>query len=178
MKNTWNLFAVILFLTLVVPLSSYAANLSLWEVGTRAGYSFEKKDHDAQQYDVFLRRELPLSWKLSDNFLVGSRAEASAGILTTRANTGFVGSLGPDVYLEVAGIARIHGGSRLTLISEQKFGDKNLGGAVQFTTHGGVSFNVGSHLTLGYRFQHISNAHLYEQNPGINSNMLEVGFRF
>jgi hypothetical protein len=178
MKKILHLSGFILLLSLIAPLSCFAADLPVWELGARAGYSFETKDHHAQQYDLFLRRELPLSWNISDNYRVGSRVEASAGTLTTPEATGFVGSLGPDVYLEVVGIVRIHGGTRLSLITEQRFGNKNLGGPVQFTTHGGVSVNVGSRFTVGYRFQHMSNAHFYDSNPGINSNMLEVGFRF
>jgi lipid A 3-O-deacylase len=65
-----------------------------------------------------------------------------------------------------------------TIISKHKFGDENLGGPIEFTSHIGINFNLGRHFTIGYRLQHMSNAVLYEHNPGLNMHMLEAGYRF
>jgi hypothetical protein len=45
-----------------------------------------------------------------------------------------------------------------------------LGGGVQFFTHGRRSA-----LDIGYKYHHISNANLGNQNPGLDSHMLFIG---
>ena len=48
-----------------------------------------------------------------------------------------------------------------------------LGGGVQFFTSSGRTA-----IELGYKYHHISNANLANQNPGLDSHMLFVGFSF
>jgi lipid A 3-O-deacylase len=58
----------------------------------------------------------------------------------------------------------------------------NLGGHFSFTeTFGtGVTYFLNERLALsvGWRFRHISNAGLYEDNAGLNSNIFLVGFSY
>jgi lipid A 3-O-deacylase len=65
-----------------------------------------------------------------------------------------------------------------TVISKHKFGDENLGGPIQFTSHIGLNFIFNHHYSMGCRLQHMSNGVLYEHNPGVNTYMIEVGYRF
>lgn len=34
------------------------------------------------------------------------------------------------------------------------------------------------HLAMGYRWQHMSNFVFYDENPGLNLHMVEIGYRF
>jgi hypothetical protein len=65
-----------------------------------------------------------------------------------------------------------------TVISKDEFGDEELGGPFQFTSHIGLNVVFYDHYSLGYRLQHMSNAGFYDHNPGVNMHMLEVEYRF
>jgi hypothetical protein len=65
-----------------------------------------------------------------------------------------------------------------TVISEDAIGDEDLGGPLQFTSHIGLSYTVQQRFSIGYRFQHMSNAGIYSSNPGVNMHMLEIGYHF
>ena len=56
--------------------------------------------------------------------------------------------------------------------------DEDLGGPIEFTSHIGLNLNFARHYTIGYRLQHMSNAFLYDANPGVNSHMIEIAYRF
>lgn len=71
----------------------------------------------------------------------------------------------------------IEAGWRPTLLSDHKFGQDDLGGPIQFSTHIGTSLSLNP-MTINYRYQHISNAELYDTNPGIDLHMIGVGVRF
>ena len=91
----------------------------------------------------------------------------------------FVGSIGPGIYF--TGFKEkidITMGINPTIISKHKFGDENLGGPIEFTSHIGIALYFTQHFAIGYRLQHMSNAVLYEHNPGLNIHMIEMSYRF
>jgi hypothetical protein len=38
--------------------------------------------------------------------------------------------------------------------------------------------SLGGGVQLGYRWQHMSNANIYDSNPGVNVHMLSLTYRF
>ena len=38
--------------------------------------------------------------------------------------------------------------------------------------------HITKHFTLGWRFQHMSNAGIYKANPGLNQQMLSTSYSF
>jgi hypothetical protein len=150
-----------------------------WQAGGRLGFDDGRNDEDFFQAEAFLThllslpvsQDAPLSFHLS--------LEASAGVIGADSEEGLVAAAGPglaigfweDRLMAKAGVSP-------TFISKDRFGDEDLGGAVQFTSHIGLSAGVYRGLRVGYRFQHMSNAGLYDHNPGLNLHMLEVAWRF
>jgi lipid A 3-O-deacylase len=65
-----------------------------------------------------------------------------------------------------------------TYIGLSKFGTEDFGESFQFTSEIGVSLNFCNRWTVGYRFQHMSNAGISNENPGLNTHTVELGFRF
>ena len=151
-----------------------------WEMaGVRAGISDNRNDKDFYQLEAFAIRNLPWSWALGAGWSLTAFLEANAGILRSGGSSGFVGSAGPGVYFTgFKDTTRIFMGVNPTLISKHRFGNENLGGAVQFTSHIGIAFSPAGPWSIGYRLQHMSNAGLYSSNPGVNIHMLEIGWRF
>ncbi|GAB4388463.1 MAG: hypothetical protein Kow0025_07890 [Thermodesulfovibrionales bacterium] len=53
-----------------------------------------------------------------------------------------------------------------------------MGGPVRFTAHLGLAFHPLGGLGVGYRFERICNASLHESNPGLDSHMFGLSYRF
>ena len=56
--------------------------------------------------------------------------------------------------------------------------DSDLGGWFEFTDHVGLNWHITKQFTVGWRYQHMSNAGIYARNPGLNLQMLSVSYSF
>ncbi len=178
MKRMLLLPSVVLLLLLIIPLTCYSADRPAWEIGGRAGYTFATKGKDVAEYEFFLRRDLPWQWQLSKNLRLGFRIEGALGFLNSNHDNDLIGSLGPDLWLDIGTVARVYGGGRIAYLDHRLLRENDFGGSFQAMEDGGISFFVGSQATVGYRFQHMSNGDLYSSNPGLNMHLLEVALRF
>jgi lipid A 3-O-deacylase len=159
------------------PLS---ASETAWRsVGLRGGVNDHRNDEDFEQYEAFSTWNLPWFWNWDSGWALGTYLEANAGVLSGGGDSAFVGSIGPGLYISgFREMVEISMGINPTIISKHKFGDENLGGPIEFTSHIGLNFIFDHHYSIGYRLQHMSNAVLYEHNPGLNMHMIGVGYRF
>ena len=175
-KTIW---MVLLVLSIFSPQTSRADETDWIAVGFRAGLSATDGNEDFEQYEVFASHGLPWSWQLTQGWFVSTRINLSAGALRGGGTTGFIGSVGPSVALSmVNGLILLDGGISAALLSKHKFGRENFGGPIQFVSHVGISFKLGANLGVGYRFQHMSNASIYNRNPGLELHMLELSYFF
>ena len=171
--------ALLIGFCLQLPGLSRAAETTPWEVGLRVGYTFDSPYRSVEEYDLFVRRNIPsMAWDVTDGIRVGFRGEASVGALHDWNNTSFIGSLGPALYIDLGEHFKLHGGTRVTILGDQNLGHNDFGGIIQFTSHGGISYAITPTAFIGYQYQHMSNGSLYVFNPGLNLNSLEVGIRF
>jgi len=177
LKLYWMILVFVSISFVPHPLSG---NEIVWRsIGLRAGVNDNRNDEDFKQYESFATWSLPWTWHPSLNWTIGTYLEANAGMLRGGGESAFVGSIGPGLYF--TGFKEridISMGINPSIISKHKFGDENLGGTVQFTSHIGVNLNFTRHFTIGYRLQHMSNGILYDKNPGLNLHMIEMGYRF
>jgi hypothetical protein len=65
-----------------------------------------------------------------------------------------------------------------SFLGRNHLGGRNLGCAFQFTSHVGLMWEVIPRWELGYRAQHISNAGIGSDNPGLNSHFAVLAWRF
>jgi hypothetical protein len=157
----------------------FASALDLQMIGLRGGPSDQCNQEDFIQYEGFAAWNLPWSWQLAPDWSLATYLEAAAGVLKGGCSSAFVGSVGPGLHLSgFNDHIRIFMGVNPTVIGEHAFGDEDLGGPLQFTSHAGIDFNVFRHVAFGYRFQHMSNLVFYDTNPGLNLHMIEVGWLF
>ena len=176
-------FKTIVLLLLLLSLFSpqpCSANETNWvSIGLRAGLSTTDSEEDFEQYELFATYGLPWSWELTSGWSLNTRINLSAGALRSGDDTGFIGSAGPSITLSmVQDRFFLDGGISATLLSEHKFGDENFGGPIQFISHIGLRFKLSDNLGVGYRFQHMSNASIYNRNPGLELHMFELGYLF
>ncbi len=168
-------FALICF----APQPLFGDETGFRSIGLRGGVNDHINDEDFKQVDGFSTWSLPWSRQWDTGWALGTYLEANAGVLRAAGKTGFVGAIGPGIY--ITGFnekIEITMGINPTVISRHKYGDENLGGPIAFTSHIGFALNFTRHLFIGYRLQHMSNAVLYEHNPGLNMHMIEIGYRF
>ena len=160
-------------------LSSEVMALDLQMLGLRGGISDHRNEEDFTQYECFATWNLPWSWNLVSNWSLTTYIEGNAGLLKGGGESAFVGSIGPGLYFNgFKDKISILMGVNPTVISKYTFGDEDLGGPIQFTSHIGIEFNFVQHFAIGYRFQHMSNFVFYDPNPGLNLHMIEIGYLF
>jgi hypothetical protein len=175
------LYSMILVFVLIgfVP-QPVSGNEIVWRsIGLRGGVNDHRNDEDFEQYEGFSTWKLPWSRQWDSGWVLGTYFEANAGVLRGGGESAFVGSIGPGIYF--TGFKEkidISMGINPTIISKHEFGDEDLGGPIAFTSHIGLNLNFARHFSIGYRLQHMSNGVLYDNNPGLNMHMLEVGYRF
>jgi lipid A 3-O-deacylase len=170
---------IIIFLLFVFSASSAGAGENDWNsAGIRAGFSDQSSDKYFSKYQAYAAFSLPWQWRSEKGWLLGTFLEINAGVVSSEGNA-FVGSVGPGLYLMTPGQGfAIVGGIYPTYLGQSKFGTEDFGETFQFTSEIGVNLNFWQNWTAGYRFQHMSNAGIASANPGLNTHMLELGYRF
>lgn len=170
---------ILLLLSTLSPQPGNANEKDWVAVGIRAGISTTDSEEGFEQYEVHSSHGLPWSWDLTSGWSLSTRINLSAGALRGGGDTGFIGSVGPSLTLiMVQDRILLDGGTSAALLSEHKFGQENFGGPIQFISHVGISFKLSANLGVGYRFQHMSNASIYNRNPGLELHMLELRYFF
>ena len=168
------------FATSVLLWPGYAAadTFDLLAAGIRGGVNDSRNNENFQQYEVFGDFELPWSWSYDNGWSIGSRLVGSVGVVRAAGDNGALLTLGPglDIYHDSGFTFSL--GVLPSLLSRSEYGDEDLGGAFYFTSYLGLSYRFGDHFTLGYRWSHMSNAGISSPNPGLNMNMLVLGYRF
>ena len=157
------------------------AGRSSWEAGVRGGWSFNDEDESFSQIDLFVNYGLPWSWLWGSAVQVDTQLTAAIGILDGAGDEGVAGSLGFEfVFGSSSGKCpfQLRAGSALTLISQDEYGDEDLGGPLQFTHNISLYYWLLENLSTVARVQHMSNADLYSENPGVNMVMLSLVYRF
>ena len=171
-------------LTLALSLSCTLVSLSSADetaaVGLRIGFSHEEVNGEAfQQYEVSAEYPLPWAWQWSGGWQLNTRLEGTAGALQGDGKMGFIGSLGPSLVVSTENSPwRLSLGFSPTVLSKSTFDAADLGGNIQFISHIGIRYQLSRTLEIGYRFQHMSNAHIEKPNPGLDMHVLQLNYRF
>ena len=170
-----------IFLFLILFLSSaavFAGERTALELGVRGG---PNDDHNHEEYtagEVYLLRALPWQVSLVEVVKLGGRLDAGVMMLEANGQHAAMVAIGGDLYLSMLNEhMEFEVGFRPTWLHDYKIGEDNFGGEFQFTSHAGMSLSW-QRMNLSYRFQHTSNAGLYEYNPGLNLHLVGLGYRF
>lgn len=171
-----HLALVVLIFFNAIP--AFAEDGSWNTIGLRAGIGDSRNDESFSQYEGYATFSLPWRLVIESQWTFGTFIGLNAGVVTCDGEA-FVGSIGPGVYLMTPGKRFVlSAGIYPTYISEATFGDDDFGETFQFTSAVGVNYNFLRSMTIGYRFQHMSNAGISSENPGLNMHMIELGYRF
>lgn len=172
-----------IFLTGVFLCSAGSAGAKIWhDLGLRTSFSAADKREYFQQYDVFFNFGIPLEWRNSSGWGVGTRFESALGALHGGGETGFIGSGGPGVSFNQSGTGTsLDLGVDVNLLTRSRFRNHDYGTPVLFGAYLGLSYRFDNGLRAEYRLHHISNGHLltpHSSNPGLDLHMFGVSWGF
>lgn len=154
-----------------------AAVQPLWRsAGVRGGFSADAKRRYFHQYEAFAVYRLPWEARGRSGWGVASQLALTAGLLTSRGDNSFVGSVGPAFSLGRAGFPlETDIGISVAFLNRDIFSSQDFNGRAQFISHLGLDYRFSRLLGCGYRFQHMSNAGLNgRQNPGLNLHLFGI----
>jgi lipid A 3-O-deacylase len=179
--NLWKVqvrgFTLAIFLT--AASAGSAADFGLESAGARFGIGANGPAEHMNQAEAFGILNLPLDWGKDGHWRLQSRFEMSAGWLGGEGESAALASLGPGLLLQLGEThLSLETGFSPTWISRHTFGPQDLGTDMQFTSHVGLNYDIGSRWRLGYRLQHMSNGGLKHPNPGLNMHMFGLSFLF
>lgn len=162
--------------------SGAAADDDWWgALGARYGTVVNSDDEEFNQYELVGQIGLPggLGDTVSQVYLKPA-VSLHAGVL--RAENGDwsgIGAVGLDLFLESPRtFIALVGSVQAAFLAEHELGRVDLGGAFNIVGEIGVDIRPASFLSFGYRFHHMSNAGIYDNNPGLNLHMVELAWRF
>jgi hypothetical protein len=161
---------------------AWAQDFRLESAGARFAFGASGSDSNFRQGEAFVDWNLPWQWDLGKDWHLQTRLDISAGWLWEtgdRGKDGFVGTAGPILAFGNGHFPlSLEGGFSPTVLSRYNYHEKNFGEPVQFTSHIGLGFDIASRVRISYRFQHMSNAGLSSDNPGLNLHMFSLSYIF
>lgn len=135
-------------------------------------------EDDFDQYELVISQKIHRQgWSNSRRQL---RLNYTVGAIESGGDIGYLVSAGPDLLLSGRSLPSLwlDLGIRASLLTRDSFRDKRFGQSLQFISHIGTRYDLWHNISAGYRFQHMSNAGLSSDNPGLDLAILWVTFHF
>lgn len=149
-----------------------------FEAGFRYGLSDHRNEEYFRKYEAFFNWYLPWAWRPESGWILASRLDFTGAVLSAAGTEGFLGSVGPTLSVRKKGwIVGIDLGISPAYLSEDWYGREDLSGHIQFLTHGAIYLFPIRNLSIGYEFQHVSNADIEQPNPGLNMHNVRISYR-
>ena len=180
------LLVTTLLLSMLAPVSSPAAEPGVNEVGIRTGIQHGNRPGHFLSYEAFANHRLPWDWRTASGLGVVPQVTSSLGFIQGAGDEGVFGSGGIAVVIDKNGPGfSTDIGTSAQLMSRSYFGNKfpgtgnmDFGSILQFVSYGGINYRFGNGLKIGYRWQHMSNGHIFypssNPNPGINMHLFGI----
>jgi len=151
-----------------------------WEsIGVGFGFNPDGAAEDFYQANVCANWLLPWDWRLDSVWRLQTGLDATAGVLAQGGRQAAVFGTGPTLTLKRDRLPLSFAfGVSPTVLTRTQFISKDLGFPLQFASSGGLNLDLGAHIRVSYRFQHMSNADIAHPNPGLNLHVLGVSYLF
>jgi lipid A 3-O-deacylase len=161
----------------------YAVDTVALELGTAAS------DEHVDRFGVEIKWDWAAQWFAAGDWYLGGYWEVGAAYWDGKKGRTGNDSLGDFHITPVLRYQRKPNAPLIPFVefglgphvhTDDSIGNKHFDIPFAFGSHvgGGVRFGAGGRYELLYRFQHLSNASLGDNNPGINFHVLNVGYRF
>jgi hypothetical protein len=172
MKN--QILSILILALISTPLLAESGDGFFSNAGLRIGVDTESSVN-LSSYELYGTSESLWSWELTENLNADLQLETAIGVLTGEGETAAYVRFAPvlEVSADDFPVSFILS-SGPTLYSQATFDQYDLGGNIHFTSSIGLNWNTYENWTLGYRFQHTSNANLRDPNPGLEMHTLSL----
>lgn len=172
------LFTVFTLAVVIAP-GTKAGEFDWVELGIRSGVSTPYQEGNYHQSEVFTSFAWQEGLELTEHTLGTSYVEVLLGRLDGGARHATILAIGPKLELLYRNYpVALELSWKIAGLSEYRFEEEDLGGKFQFISGLGFVHRLGQTWQIGYRFQHISNAGLRSENPGLDQHMLSIASRF
>ena len=173
--TTTRITAIIIYFLGITMLSESFAQQQ--QYGIRTGVNDSHQENlDLSVYEIYLHTAPPI-YSMADNIFgsLNISFEMALGVMRDKTNSSLLFSMGPILSLiNYENIISVLTGLKPSLMTNHIFNDFDLGGTINFISHIALTISAAKQINLGYRFEHLSNAGLYEKNPGVNFHYVEV----
>tara|TARA_B100000686_G_C16594429_1_gene865188 strand:+ start:37 stop:594 length:558 start_codon:yes stop_codon:yes gene_type:complete len=180
-KRSARMLLVLLMLFITSGVQAY--DTLLLELGIAEG------DADAEKIGFQARFALPYTWLATQKWQLESYLEAGVSYWDGEKGTSghkdlFDFSITPIARLQRTQSATIwpfvEVGFGVHIHTADGIGDENFDIPFAFGTHIGMGFRIGANRNyeIMYKFRHLSNADIGDDNPGINFHNLQFGYHF
>lgn len=144
--------------------------------GVRIGFGASGGTDGFRQTELVARLPSAIGWVLRERWRARATLDISVGRLEDDDARATIGGLGAVLLLSREDLPwSVELGVGPSLLSRHEF-SRDFGQALQFTSHAGLLLRLGD-FRLGYRFQHLSNAHMARPNPGLNQHVFSLLLR-
>lgn len=169
-------FIIIIQINLIANFSFLFAQKA--DLGIRVGTNQSRRqENNFRHYEFFLINRLPFDVEKNNFVDLNFNFESTVGLLDDGYKKSVLFSVGPMLYFGIdKNTFSLMGGVSPSLMTNHTFRNIEFGGTFNFISHIAVLFSPIENMKLGYRFEHISNARIYESNPGINIHFIEIHF--
>lgn len=173
-KTAARIISVLLFFLMVTPLA-FSDEPYIESLVLQRGLSEENIHH----YGIHINKNMEKRYYFDNGLTIRPKWVYSVGNLYRKKESSFMTSAGPGVSFYKEGLnLYLDLSFRLTYLTEPEIVDKDLGGNVHFSTYLSANYFFTQHFAAGLAAQHISNAGLATNNPGMNVWYLEFKYRF
>lgn len=147
-------------------------------VGLRGGTD-SQEGVSVNTAELYATVTTPYQWRFGRKTELDLKLEGAVGILENSDDSGYYLRFGPQLVFNF-GESPLHIviSSGVACLSDHTYSQHDLGGDFQFFTSMGFDWDLTECWTLGYRWQHISNAGIHDVNPGLNLHTLGLTLRF
>ena len=176
MRDRHYVILVIAFAWLLTPVAqSRAGDTGFIKFGAMSAAETVDSQERYEQFELFITYGLPLS-KEWEHWSFFTDIDTTAGMISDRDQQSAIGSIGPRLGFKRHPLV-FDIGTRFTLVSDSELGGKILDGPVHFSSHFRIGLRI-SDIEIGCRIQHMSNAGFYDNNPGLDLLVVDVGYYF
>ncbi|MBK1829468.1 acyloxyacyl hydrolase [Verrucomicrobiaceae bacterium R5-34] len=147
-------------------------------VGMHGGTDAES-DISIENYEVFATVSTHHVWKLGEQTKLTLKFEGAVGALINEDDTAIYARIGPQLVLSSDALPlSLVASSGPAYLTDHTFENLDLGGGFQFISSIGFDWEINDHWSLGYRWNHISNAGIHDENPGLNLHTIGFSYQF
>ncbi|EPR42942.1 MULTISPECIES: acyloxyacyl hydrolase [Desulfococcus] len=183
MKTMRNAFvgmgmAVWIAVAAMIPAAA-AAEFTPLDISVRMGFDADSTLEYFHLYEINGRVGLPPHLEWGGGWSLKSALVIAGSLLHAAGDDGLMVGVGPQLELEFPWRPLTAFGSvRPSALSDHRYGQADLGGWFAFSSDLGLRINLSESLMIGYAWQHISNANIYDSNPGVDFHVMELSLKF